>query len=203
MIHLDFGAGEIMADLVGQFTQFSNNTTIIGIDRREPHKDPVFFHIMEEHYDRVGNGWVVKEDNKPPFRFYDMYIIDDIRSPDFNIPKVRSWQSLSTFEHIPEEDVEECIQALVDKLSWDSVGKIRIDLTDHRYYPSDENSFLHYEDETFARLIRDDFTGLFLNRIKRKEWKLLLDKWFAYETAPDDSRYTVSLKNVTLKRDAK
>ena len=108
MIHLDFGAGEIMTDLVGQFTDFDETQwTIIGIDRREPHKDPVFMHIMEQHYDRIGNGWIVKEDNKPPFRFYDMYVVDDIRSPDFVIPKAHSWQCYSTMEHVPEEDVRE------------------------------------------------------------------------------------------------
>ena len=200
MIHLDFGAGEIMSDLVGQFTKFDETQwTIIGIDRREPHKDPVFMHIMEQHYDRIGNGWIVKEDNKPPWRFYDMYIVDDIRSPDLVIPKAHSWQCLSTMEHVPEGEVREVMEAFIEKLHWKSVGEMRIDLTDHRYYPSDENSFLHYEDETFGRTIHEDFTGLFLNRIKRQELKHMFDEWFNYESAKDDNQYTVSLKNVKLK----
>jgi len=202
MIHLDFGAGELIEDLVGQFTDFDETQwTIIGVDRREPHKDPVFMHIMKTHYDRIGNGWIVKKDNKPPWRFYDMYIVDDIRSPNLVIPKANSWQCLSTMEHVPEEELQEVMEAFIDKLHWKSVGKMRIDLTDHRYYPSDEKSFLHYEDETFAKTIHKDFTGLYLNRVKRGEWKQLMDKWFVYEGAPDDNQYTVSLKNVKLKHE--
>ena len=91
------------------------------------------------------------------------------------------------------------MEAFIEKLHWKSVGEMRIDLTDHRYYPSDENSFLHYEDETFARTIHEDFTGLYLNRIKRQEWKHMFDEWFNYESARDDNQYTVSLKNVKLK----
>lgn len=199
-MYLDFGAGYDLDLLCTRFLKFSKREYIVGIDRRtdNPTKYKKFFAIMDSHYKKVDNMWVKK--SEPPFRFYDCYICADIRDEIDILELADTWSCVSTLEHVPEEEVEDFLKGMVAKVKKDSVGHIHIDLTDHRKYPPDpEDAFLHYTDETWGRTRNKDYSGLFLNRIRRDEWFKILDQYFTYELAVNDGWDSVSIYKVKPK----
>jgi len=197
-MHIDFGAGTRIDTAIERCAKFSSDDIIIGIDRRSRvvrpgGYTPEFSAIMNEYYELVDNMWMRVKPT--PFRLYDYYIQGDIRD-DFDIDlSADTWACIATLEHVPEDEVEDFFTGLKNKISKDSVGHLHVDLTDHKKPPG----FFHYTNTEYASKIREDYSGLFLNRIRREEWFNIIDQHFTYIIGPSDSQFSVSLTQVRLK----
>lgn len=200
-MHIDFGAG-YDADVLFQrgFENFPEFEIIVGIDRRQdfPSRFPEFFDFMERYYTKVDNMWIQRV--KPPFKFYDCYIQEDIRNDIDMLPPADSWKCVSTLEHVPEDEVHDFMKGIVSKVKVDSVGKFHIDLTDHKKYPPDpDNCFYHYENEEWGRERNKYHVGLFLNRIRKPEWREIIGQYFTFEEKMEEDLTTMQLFDVRVK----
>jgi hypothetical protein len=197
-MHIDFGAGMKMDILKERCAKFSDDDIVIGIDRRTAVVrpggfTPEFSAFMNEYYELVDNMWVRVKPT--PFRLYDCYIHGDIRD-DFDIDlSADTWACVATLEHVPDDEVEDFFTGLKNKISKDSEGHLHVDLSDHKKPPG----FFHYENAEYASELRENYSGLFLNRIRKEEWFKIIDKHFTYNIWPSDGQFSVSLGQVRLK----
>ena len=197
-MHIDFGAGTHIDSAIKRCSKISSNDIIIAIDRRSMvvrpgGYTPEISALLNEYYELVDNTWMKVKPT--PFRLYDYYIQGDIRD-DFDIDlSADTWLCVATLEHVPEDEVEDFFIGLKNKISKNSVGYLHIDLTDHKKPPG----FFHYTNAEYASVMREDYSGLFLNRIRREEWFDIIDRHFTYVTAPSDNEFSVSLGKVRLK----
>jgi hypothetical protein len=201
-LHIDFGAGYDCDVLVKRgFEKLDPWDVVVGIDRRVDFRPifPEFFEIMDKYYTKVDNMWIQQE--KPPFKFYDCYIQEDIRNDIDMLAPADTWKCVSTLEHIYEEEVEDFMKGLLNKVKPDSVGHIHIDLSDHWQYPPDPNDcFRHYEDEEYARTKNDLYIGLFLNRIRKDEWREIIGQHFTFREGIPEDLTTMRLFDVKVKK---
>lgn len=197
---IDFGAGYDLPVIGNKFKHIPEFEQMVAIDRRPDFRSrfPEFFDLMDKHYTKVDNMWIKKTD--PGFKFYDCYIQDDIRNNIDILEPADVWRCVSTLEHVYDEEVEDFMKGLLAKIQPWSNGYLHIDLTDHRKYPPDpDDCFYHYENEEWGRSKGKYYTGLYLNRIRKKEWVDMLSQWFTYTPAPSDNHMSLSWANVRLK----
>ena len=206
---IDFGAGFYAFKHLRRYARIDPAEYILCIDAvsEVPAQYTDFLKITDEYYTKEGNCYFKKKE--PPFKYFDRYILGLHMQDDFALEtKADTWICVSTLEHVLDADVFPVLEGIVNKVKENSVGRILIDLTDHRVYPSDKNDcFRHYTDpyyrspshEKYNELFKNGNTGIFLNRIRKKTWFTILDEFFTYSVAPDDDETRVSIFDVKVK----
>jgi len=112
----------------------------------------------------------------------DHFLPLDICDEWSNVPLFDAWNCTSVLEHVKKEKANNFIVGLRSKVSYDSMGYIHIDLSDHNLT---HESSIYYEK-------KDKYYRSYLNKITKDEWLNIIDKHFVY------SRCKSTLDRVSL-----
>ena len=207
---IDFGAGFYVEKHLKRYQKLDPNEIVIGIDATTeiPERFSEFLQIMDDYYIKEKDTYIKKKET--PFKYFDKYFFGTGIQDELKLEsKADHWICISTLEHVREQDIFSVMEGIVNKVKETSVGSILIDLTDHLKYPPDEkNCFYHYKDPLYrsewnptnVATWNNGHRGIFLNRVRREEWFIILDQFFTYDLGPTDGVTTIDILNVKIKK---